>query len=137
VLKRSPPLTAVAAAKVDYLPNIALVGGYANNSGLINVIQPNFEYVGAFGTCTFVDWGKRRNTIRERDELVGMAILKVQQTQDQVRQDVLRAFREYVQSGIAFDLADQLVAAARRAWSTCRTARPPTSASTPGRTTRR
>jgi hypothetical protein len=38
-----------------------------------------------------------------------MAILKVQQTQDQVRQDALKAFREYVQSGSAFDLAGQLV----------------------------
>jgi outer membrane protein TolC len=101
---------AVSAAKVDYLPNVALVGGYANNN-LLDVVQPNIGFVGAVGSYTFVDWGKRRNTVRERDELVGMAILKVQQTQDKVRQDALKAFREYVQSGIAFDLAGQLVAA--------------------------
>jgi outer membrane protein TolC len=99
---------AVAAAKIDYLPNVALVGGYANNN-LVDVIQPNIGFVGVVGSYTFVDWGKRRNTIRERNELVCMAILKVQQTQDQVRQDALKAFREYVQSGSAFDLAGQLV----------------------------
>jgi outer membrane protein TolC len=101
---------AVAAAKVDYLPNIAVVGGYANNN-MIDVIQPNFSYVGVFGNWTLVDWGKRRNTVRERDELVAMAHLKVQQTQDQVRQDALKAFRDYVQSGVAYDLAGQLVEA--------------------------
>jgi outer membrane protein TolC len=101
---------AIAAAKVDYLPNIALVGGYANNN-TIDVIQPNFAFVGAVGTYTFVDWGKRRNTIREREELLGAAILKVQTTQDKVRQDALKAFREYEESGKAYDLAGQLVEA--------------------------
>jgi outer membrane protein TolC len=100
----------VAAAKVDYLPNIALVGGYANNN-TIDVIQPNFAYVGAVGTYTFIDWGKRRNTIREREELLGAAILKVQTTQDKVRQDALKAFRDYEESGKAYDLAGQLVEA--------------------------
>jgi outer membrane protein TolC len=101
---------AVAAAKVDYLPSVALVGGYANNN-MVDVIQPNYAYVGAVGTYTFVDWGKRRNTIHEREQLVAMATLKVQQTQDEVRQKALKAFREYEESGKAYDLAGQLVEA--------------------------
>ena len=100
----------MAAAKVDYLPNIALVGGYANNN-TFPAIQPNIGFVGAVGTYTFVDWGKRRNTIREREELMAAAILKVQTTQDKVRQDALKAFREYEESGKAYDLAGQLVEA--------------------------
>ena len=39
------------------------------------------------------------------------AILKVQTTQDKVRQDALKAFREYEESGKAYDLAGQLVEA--------------------------
>jgi outer membrane protein len=105
---------AVAAAKVDCLPNVALVGGYVNNNSLPS-IQPNFEFVGAIGTYTFVDWGKRRNVIREREELVAMATLKVQQTQDQVRQNALKAFREYEESGKAFGLAGELVEAQKAA----------------------
>jgi outer membrane protein TolC len=100
---------AVAAAKVDYLPNVALVGGYANNSGMLNVIQPNIGFAGVFGTYTFVDWGKRRNTIRERDELVGMATLKLQQTQDDVRQKALKAFREHQESQDSYKLAGELL----------------------------
>jgi hypothetical protein len=38
-----------------------------------------------------------------------MAHLKVQQTRDQVRQNALKAFHEYVQTGVAFDLAGQML----------------------------
>jgi outer membrane protein TolC len=62
------------------------------------------------GTYTFVDWGKRRNTIRERDQFVAMATLKVRQTQDTVRQNALKAFRDYEQSQRALKLAGELVA---------------------------
>jgi outer membrane protein TolC len=99
---------AVCAAKLDYVPSIAVIGGYTNQTGA-DYIQPNIGYIGVMGTYTFVDWGKRRNTIRERDEFVAMATLKVQQTQDTVRQNALKAFREYEQSQQALKLAGELV----------------------------
>src|SRR5262249_50547442 len=77
---------AARAAKLDYVPSLALMGGYTNQTAA-DYIQPNIGYVGVVGTYTFVAWGKRRNTIREREELVMMATLKLQQTQDTVRQD--------------------------------------------------
>jgi outer membrane protein TolC len=98
---------AVCAAKLDYLPSINVIGGYANQT-IADYIQPNFGYVGVMGSYTFLDWGKRRNTIRERDELVGMAILKVQQTQDTVRQNALKAYRDYDQTQQALKLAGEL-----------------------------
>jgi outer membrane protein TolC len=99
---------AVHAAKLDYVPSIALMGGYLNQTAA-NYIQPNVSYVGVVGSYTFVDWGKRKNTIRERDELVVMATLKLEQTQDTVRQDTLKAFREYEQTQQALKLAGELV----------------------------
>jgi len=99
---------AVAAAKLDYVPSIALVGGYVNQTAA-DYIQPNIGYVGVMGTYTFVDWGKRRNTIHERDKLVMMAMLKVQQTQDDVRQQTLKAFRDYEQGQQTVNLAAELV----------------------------
>src|SRR5262249_58230071 len=98
-----------SAAKLDYVPSIAVMGGYINQT-VADYIQPNIGYVGVVGTYTFVDWGKRRNTIRERNELVAMATLKAQQTQDTVRQNALKAFREYEQSQQALRLAGELVA---------------------------
>jgi outer membrane protein TolC len=70
------------------------------------------------GTYTFVDWGKRRNTIRERDELVAMATLKAQQTQDTVRQNTLKAFRDYEQTEQALVLASELVEVRKEAAKT-------------------
>jgi outer membrane protein TolC len=99
---------ATRAAKLDYVPSIALVGGYMNQTAA-DYIQPNIGYVGVMGSYTFVDWGKRRNTIREREQLIAMANLKVQQTQDTVRQDTLKAFRAYEQSKQALTLAGQMV----------------------------
>jgi outer membrane protein TolC len=99
---------AVKAAKLDYVPSVALVGGYLNQS-FADYIQPNIGYVGVMGSYTFVDWGKRRNTIHERDEMVAMAILKLQSTQDTVRQNALKAFREYQESQQALKSAQDMV----------------------------
>jgi outer membrane protein TolC len=99
---------AVRAAKLDYVPSIAVVGGYTNQTWA-DYVQPNIGYVGVMGSYTFVDWGKRRNTIRERNELVAMATLKVQDTQNTVRQNALKAFREYEETQQALKLAGELV----------------------------
>jgi outer membrane protein TolC len=99
---------AVRAAKLDYVPSIAVLGGYSNQTAA-DYIQPNIGFIGVMGTYTFVDWGKRRNTVHERDELVAMASLKVQQTQDDVRQKTLKAYREYEQSELALKLAAEMV----------------------------
>lgn len=99
---------AVSAAKLDYVPSIAIVGGYANQTAA-DYIQPNIGFIGVVGTYTFVDWGKRRFTIRERDQFVAMASLKLGQTQDEVRQKTLKAYREFEQTGEAVKLAAEMV----------------------------
>jgi outer membrane protein TolC len=98
----------LAAGKVDFLPTLALTGGYANNT-MLDVVQQNIGYVGVVGSYTFVDWGKRRNIVREREQLVAMAGLKVQQTQDDIRQKALKAFRDYTDTREALQLAADLV----------------------------
>jgi outer membrane protein TolC len=104
----------VAVQKVDYYPNIAVVGGYANNN-TIDVIQPNYGYVGVIGSYTFIDWGKRRNKVREAEEVVGMAVLKCRQTQDDVRQKALTAFQDYEGSAEALKLAGEMLAVRQEA----------------------
>ncbi|HEY7327324.1 MAG TPA: TolC family protein [Gemmataceae bacterium] len=88
---------AVCASKLDYMPSIAAFGGYLNQQAVPS-IQPNISYLGVMGTYTFVDWGKRRNTIRERNTLEGMATIQLKQTEDEVRQKAQKAFREVVQA---------------------------------------
>jgi hypothetical protein len=91
--------------------NVAVVGGYANH----NLLEPNIGFVGVLGSYTFIDWGKRRNTIRERDQLVGMATFKLQQTRDDVRQKALLAYGEYEATQQALQLTGELVAVRQEA----------------------
>ena len=99
---------ALAAGKLDYMPSIGLVGGYVNQTGA-SYIQQDIGYVGVVGSYTFVDWGKRRNTIRERQNLVAMATLKLSQTEDDVRQKAAKAFRELNEDQDALKTAAEMV----------------------------
>ncbi len=99
---------ALTAGKLDFVPSIAMVGGYSNQTAA-DYIQPNIGFVGVMGSYTFVDWGKRRNVIRERQNLVAMASLKLQQTEDDVRQKAQKAFREVAETQEALKTAEEMV----------------------------
>jgi outer membrane protein TolC len=99
---------AVAAGKLEYMPSVAVVGGYVNQQ-VQSYVQPNVGYVGVLGTYTFVDWGKRRHVVHERQTMVTMAHLKLQQTQDEVRQKAVKAFREVTETQDALKMAGELV----------------------------
>jgi outer membrane protein TolC len=99
----------VSAAKVDYLPNVAVTAGYANQTGA-DYIQQNIGYVGVLGSYTFVDWGKRRNSVREAETVLALASMKVRTTQDDVRKKALKAFRDLEQTQAAIKTAQEIVA---------------------------
>jgi outer membrane protein TolC len=97
------------AVKVDCLPNVVVMGGYANQT-FADYIQPNIGYVGVMGSYTFVDWGKRRNSKREAETVIALASLKVRTTQDDVRKKTLKAFRDLEQTQAAIKTAKELAA---------------------------
>lgn len=111
---------ALAAGKLDYVPSIAVVGGYVNQTAA-SYIQQDIGYVGVVGSYTFVDWGKRRNVINERDNLVIMATLKLQQTEDDVRQKAQKAFRDLVDARTALKSAQEMAALRKEAEKAART----------------
>src|SRR5262249_17526119 len=88
ILKAQAALT---AGKLDYVPSIVLMGGYANQTAM-SYVQQDIGYVGVVGNWTLFDWGKRRNVVRERQDLVSMAALKLKQTEEDVRQKAVKAF---------------------------------------------
>ncbi len=98
---------AVAAGKLDYMPSIGIVGGYFNQTGM-DYVQQNIGYVGVAGSFTLVDWGKRRNVIRERQDLVAMANCKLEQTQNEVRQKAQKLYREMAEEQEALKTAQEL-----------------------------
>jgi outer membrane protein TolC len=97
----------VAAAKVDYLPNIAVVGGFAKQTGM-SYVQQDINYVGVTGSYTFFEWGKKKYTVREREKFVTLAGLKLEQTRDEVRQKALKSFREFEQDREALRAAEEM-----------------------------
>jgi outer membrane protein len=99
---------ATCAARLDFVPSLAAMGGYTNQTGA-SYIQQNFGYIGVVGSYTFVDWGKRKNVVREREHLIGMATLKFRQTQDDLRLKALKAYRGLSESYEALALAQELV----------------------------
>jgi outer membrane protein TolC len=98
-----------AADKVDWLPNVAIVGGWMNQT-MADYIQPNVGFVGVMGSYTFIDWGKRRNTIRGAENLIALANLKVRTTQDDVRKKALKAYRDLEQNQAGIKTAQEMVA---------------------------
>ena len=99
---------AVRAGKLDYVPSLAIVGGYLNQTGA-SYIQQDIGFVGAFASFTIWDWGKRRNVIRERQSLRSAADLKLAQTEDDIRQKAVKAFREIGASQEALTMAGEMV----------------------------
>jgi outer membrane protein TolC len=99
---------ALCAGKLAYVPSIAGVGGYFNQTAQ-DYVQPNIGFIGVVGTYTFADWGKRRNVVRERQNLVEMAMLKLHQTQDEIRQKAQKAFRDLADSQAALKTAEEMV----------------------------
>jgi outer membrane protein len=99
---------ATRAGRLDYVPSIAVTGGYTNQTAA-SYIQPNFGYVGVVGSYTFIDWGKRHHVIREREHLIGMATLKLRQTQEELCQKATKAYRALAESQAALTLTRELV----------------------------
>jgi outer membrane protein TolC len=98
---------AVKAGKLDYVPSVAIVGGYLNQTGM-DYVQQNIGYIGVMGSYTFVDWGKRKNTIRERQMLESMASLKLADSEDKIRQNVVKTYREMVENQEALKTATEM-----------------------------
>jgi outer membrane protein TolC len=111
VLKAQAALT---AGKLDYVPSIVLMGGYANQTAM-SYVQQDISYVGVMGNWTLFDWGKRRNVVRERQDLVSMATLKLRQTEEDVRQKAVKAFREVAETRETLKTAEQMVALRKEA----------------------
>ena len=98
---------AIAAAKVDFYPNVNVVGGYANQYG-VPIIQQNIGYLGVQGSYTFFEWGKRRNTMNEVETTLSMAQVKWRQTQDEIRQKGMKTFRDFQQSRGNLEMAREM-----------------------------
>jgi outer membrane protein TolC len=101
---------AMKIARMAYLPDVSVVGGYANQT-FASYIQPNIGYVGLSGSYTFFEWGKKRDIRHQREMDIALARQKVQVTTDKVRLDAQKAYVAYDQAREALRLAGEMVQA--------------------------
>jgi hypothetical protein len=98
--------------KLQYVPTVAVVGGYANQNMVSNAILPkDFSYVGIVATFTVFDGFKREHGVKEVRAQAEMADLAVQLTKAKVAATVKTSYLE-------LDRARQLNQLARRITST-------------------
>jgi outer membrane protein TolC len=121
---------AAKLAKLDYVPGVAVLGGFLHQHMLAEAILPdNFAYVGVLGTYTLFDSFKRQHAIKEAAANEQAADLGVQLTKAKAAAAVKSAYFELERSraayffarktlssdaGVSF-VADSSTAASRRA----------------------
>jgi outer membrane protein TolC len=98
----------LSVAKVDYLPDVAVMGGYLNQNGF-NVIQSDVGYGALVVNYPLFDGGKRVHAVREAETVVAMARQKAFQTRDEVRLKALKAYREFVEAQASLEVAGEMV----------------------------
>ncbi len=101
-------------ARMDYLPDVNIIGGYANQTGA-SYIQDNFSYIGITGSYTFWDWGKRRDIKRQRQTQIALAQQNLQVTIDKVRLEARKAYVSFEQAREGYRLAGEMVQARKAA----------------------
>jgi outer membrane protein TolC len=101
---------ALRIAKMDYLPDINLIGGYANQT-VASYIQPNIGYFGAMANYTFWGWGKRRDVRLQRETTLALAHQNVIVVRSKVTLEAQKAFGAYSQTRESYQLAREMVEA--------------------------
>ena len=105
---------ALKLAKLDYLPDVMVFGGYVNQNG-INAIQSDFSYAGVMANITLFEGGKRVHAVRQAETVAAMARQKACQTRDEVGLKAQKAFREYEQAKESLKTAEEMALVRREA----------------------
>jgi outer membrane protein TolC len=105
---------AMKVAKMAFLPDVSVVGGYANQTGA-SYIQPNIGYFGLTGSYTFWEWGKKRDVKRQRDADIATAHQNVRVVADKVQLEARKAFGDYEQAREELHLAGEMARARKDA----------------------
>jgi outer membrane protein TolC len=95
------------AARIAYLPDVNVIGGYANQTGA-SYIQPNIGYFGLTANYTFWEWGKKHNVIMQREADLAMARQNLQVTHDKVALDARKTYSAFEQAATIFQLAREM-----------------------------
>jgi len=97
-------------SKLDYVPDVAVVGGYAYQR-IMPALPNDFSYVGLMGNYTLFDFGKRERAVKERNAQVAMAETGLLLVKAKVAASVTKAYFELDRSRQLSELARRLTSA--------------------------
>jgi outer membrane protein TolC len=98
-------------SKLDYVPDVAVMGGYAYNANVIPALPRDFSFIGIMGSYNVFDFGKREHAIKERNAQVSMAETALELTKAKVAAAVKTSYFEMDRSRQMSELAHRLSAA--------------------------
>lgn len=98
-------------AKLDYIPDFAVIGGYTYQNDVLPVLPLDFSYVGVMGSYTLFDFGKREHTIKERNAQVSAAELGVELTKAKVAASVKSSYFAMQRARQLSELAHRMASA--------------------------
>jgi outer membrane protein TolC len=105
---------ALQVARMSYLPDVNIVGGYANQTAA-SYIQPNIGYMGVEASYTFWEWGKKRDLTRQRQTDMALANQNLMVVIDKVQLEARKAYVAFDQAREGYKLAGEMVQARKDA----------------------
>ena len=103
-------------SKLDYIPAVAVTGGYVNQTQPVIPFLPNdFSFIGVIATYDIFDFGKREKTISERNTQVQMAEANVAMVKSKVAANVQKTFLDLQRNQKTRDLTRRLAASYQEA----------------------
>lgn len=90
--------SAVTIHKLDYVPVVAVMGGYAYNDSAIPLLPRDFSFIGVVATYNVFDFGKREHAIKGANAQAEMAEIALQLTRAKVAASVKSSVLELERS---------------------------------------
>jgi outer membrane protein TolC len=100
-------------AKLDYVPDVAVLGGYAYQANLLPLLPRDFSFIGVMATYSIFDGGKREHTLKQRNAQVEMAELGVTLTKAKVSAGVKTSYLEMERSRGLSELSQRMISASQ------------------------
>jgi outer membrane protein TolC len=101
----------LALTKLTYVPTVAVLGGYTNQTAINLVFPRAAAYIGVMASWTIFDFGKREHGVKEVKAQSQMADLGVQLTKAKVAAAVKTSYFELERSRQFTQLARRMVSA--------------------------
>lgn len=100
---------AARLAKLDYVPDVAVVGGYVYQTS-IPALPRDFSFIGVMASVNIFDFGKRENTLSERRAGVELARANVDLVKAKVAANAQKAYLDLQRMRKLRDLTRQMAA---------------------------